>query len=309
MKKLASQVLQVWGQWGKAPGYRYRVVDKYGAALASALPLPSKLPNGCRINCDLRDHVQRQIWFYGAYEPVETYLFSQLLRPGMTVLDVGANVGQYSLMAATAVGATGSVHSFEPVPVTFARLQTHIADNGLADIIRAHRVALWNDDTRVNLGLSTEMADNLGSYSIGTDAATAITDSPVEAPALRLSTYAVAQHLTRLDVIKMDIEGAEPFALAGGYDLIREFRPTILIEVNKTALTRLGSSPAELWGIVSDLGYRAWRIGYSPETCGSINNFEGISQANVLLHYADLPAALTQGWTFKGVLRWARREL
>ena len=78
------------------------------------------LPNGCSMHCDLRQHVDRHIYYLGAYEPVESYLFTRLLQPGMTVIDAGANIGQYTLLAATAVGSRGTVHCFEPVPAAGA---------------------------------------------------------------------------------------------------------------------------------------------------------------------------------------------
>jgi FkbM family methyltransferase len=281
-------------------------MDRYGARLSEDHLLTARLPNGCQLRCDLRDHVQRQIWFNGAYEPIETYLFAQLLRPGMTVIDAGANVGQYSLIAATAVGPTGQVHSFEPVPATFARLKEHVELNQLGAIITINQAALWNQDAMLDLGLADEFADNIGSYSVG---AASNTRTQVSAPGVRLATYAVAAGLSALDLIKMDIEGAEPFALAGGIELLREHRPLILLEVNREALEALGSDARSLWGLLSGLGYRAWRIGSTLESCGPIESFDDLNQANVLLHHEPLPVSVTSGWTHRSVLRWSRKNV
>jgi FkbM family methyltransferase len=291
-----------WGRWGRAPGYRYQFLDKHGAKLAAKELLPARLPNGCQVLCDLRDHVQRQIWFNGAYEPVETYLFSQLLQPGMTVLDVGANVGQYTLIASTAVGPSGSVHSFEPVPATFARLQEHVELNQLANVT-LNRAALWFEDAPLKLGLAPESADNLGSYSVG---AAEVQETAVNALGVRLETYALMAKLTRLDLVKMDIEGAELFALQGGRPLFERFHPLILMEVNREALGKLNTDPESLWRLVEAIGYRVWRIGFSPETSGPIANFDGLDQANVLLHTDPLPQTVTGGWNYRQVMHWAR---
>lgn len=306
VKGIARGLFRSWGRWGKAPGYRYQLLDQYGARLAEDQLLSARLPNGCEMRCDLRDHVQRQIWFNGAYEPIETYLFTQLLRPGMTVIDAGANVGQYSLIAATAVGPLGSVHSFEPVPATFERLKEHVELNHLEQIITVNQVALWHEDAMLDLGLADEYADNVGSYSVS--AATNM-QTRISAPGVRLSTYAAAAGLSSVDLIKMDIEGAEPFALAGGMDLLREHHPPILLEVNREALEKLGSDARSLWGLLSGLGYRAWRIGSTPGSCGPIGNFDNLEQANVLMHQEPLPLTITGGWTHRSVMRWARRDL
>ena len=306
VKGIARGLFRSWGRWGKAPGYRYQMLEQYGARLAEDQLMRARLPNGCVVRCDLRDHVQRQIWFNGVYEPIETYLFTQLLRPGMTVIDAGANVGQYSLIAATSVGSTGQVHSFEPVPNTFVRLKEHVEFNGLEQIVRINQAALWHQDTLLDLGLADEFADNIGSYSVG---AASNTRTRVSAPGVTLATYAAAAGLSSIDLIKMDIEGAEPFALAGGIDLLREHRPLILLEVNREALEKLGGSTASMWELLAPLRYRAWRIGSTPESCGPIENFDGLEQANVLLHHDPLPESVTSGWTHRSVMRWARTNL
>src|SRR5688572_5258274 len=143
VRGVVRSLLRVWSRFPKAPGYLYQAVERWGSRLA-VRPLECRLFNGARMTCDLRDHVQRQIYFFGAYEPIETYLFRLLLRPGMVVVDVGANVGLYTLIAAGEVGVRGEVHAFEPVPETFERLVDHVMVNGVADIVRANPVGLWH---------------------------------------------------------------------------------------------------------------------------------------------------------------------
>jgi FkbM family methyltransferase len=289
----------------KAQGYRYRIIESYGARLADDKLMLSSLPNGCRVKCDLRDQVQRQIWFYGAYEPIESYLFTQLLSPGMVVIDAGANVGQYSMLAATGVGPSGSVHSFEPIPSNFARLREHIDNNCLSNVFLS-QCALWREETSLILGMPSRMINNAGAYSVraGYDPA-----SLVEAQAISLDAYVAKQELSRVDLIKMDIEGAEPFALIGGLNLIEKFKPTILMEINQEALHGAGSSTAMLWETVSAMGYRVWRIGQSPETSGPVADLEGFTQSNALLYQTELPASVKSGWSYGKALRWARSGL
>jgi FkbM family methyltransferase len=245
------------------------------------------------------------MWFWGVYEPIESFLFSQLLQPGMVVIDVGANVGQYSMLAATAVGTAGSVHSFEPVPSNFVRLDEHIADNKLQNVY-LNKAAHWHEETTVTLGLPLGMINNAGAYSIGAGPDRAFV---VEAEALTLDHYATRCSLSRVDMMKMDIEGAEPAAIAGGLQVIKEYRPLIFAEVCRTALSRAGFSTAALWESISRLGYRAWRIGQSPETSGPVHNLESLVQTNVLFHYSDLPRSITSEWTLRAALRWARSRL
>lgn len=304
-RTLGRSALRAWGRLDKAPGYLCRIVDRFGPELAEPEPIIGSLPNGCRIGCDLRDHVQRWIWFHGTYEPIEAYLFTQLLKPGYTVIDAGANAGQYTLLAATAVGDSGSVHSFEPVPATFARLERAVIENCLKNVV-INRVALWHEETTLHLGVPeghTETS-NAGTYSVraGDDSV-----SQVEAPALRLDTYVAQKGLNRVDLIKMDIEGGEPAAIAGALQTLERFGPTILMEICPDLLTESGSSVEAFWNQLSGLGYRFWRVGLTLDQCKHITNPTEIGRGcNAILHQGELPPSVTSGWKPKAILRWAR---
>ena len=252
--------------------------------------------------CDLSDYVQQQIYFLGVYEPQLSHAFVRMLRPGMVVVDAGANVGQHTLLASTAVGEGGSVHSFEPVPQIFEALSRHVAMNSLRDV-QLNRMALWCEETELALGLPAGHDGNKGAYSIR---AASRESTAVRAPAVQLDTYVAAQKIQRVDVIKMDVEGAEPFAIRGARETLREFAPTIFIEIYGEGLTGMGSSPRELWDELAPFGYCAWEIGYSPAQVRRLNSFDHITLANVLLTRGDFPAELASGWTVHSVKRWAR---
>lgn len=299
---MARRALMDWGRVERAQGLRYQAIERWGGRLASSGRLNRRLPNGCRVRCDLRDEVQRQIYFWGCYEPVETYLFSRLLRPGMTVVDAGANVGQYALLAGKAVGPSGSIHAFEPVPRTVALLGRHVGANGLSNV-RINRAALWCESKTVRLGLSAEMAGNSGAYSISAHGE----EGEVESPAIRFDDYAAEQKLRRVDIVKLDVEGAELCALRGMSRMLRRDRPLLLMEVNRVTCLRSGHDTDALWKLLAeDLGYRGWEIGSSPAKCQRLTSLEGIEQRNVLFHMADLPSDITDGWDLRSVLRWAR---
>ena len=294
-------LIRKWAATGRANGYLYELIEAYGCLLASGESLQTRLPNGCIAQCDLRDHVQRNLWLAGVYEPVEAFLFSQLLSPGMVVIDCGANVGQYTVLAATLVGAAGSVHSFEPVDANFARLRRHVQLNRLANVT-INQAALWKEDRVLALRLPEGSSGNAGAYR----ARVAPAGEVAEAAAVALDAYCEDRNVRRVDAIKLDVEGSEPFVLLGAEKLIRSHRPNILIEVNRTALTALGNTPGDLWDIVSRMGYRAWQIG--PDAAGSrhASSFEGFEQSNFILHINPLPPEVQFGWTEKSCLAWAR---
>lgn len=299
---MGRALLRGWGRWGKAPGWHYRAVERWGPRLSPNHLIQSALVNGYHMECDLQDQVQRQIYFLGLYEPIEAYLFTRVLQRGMTVIDAGANVGQYTLLASHAVGPAGAVYSFEPVPSTFKRLQAHVADNMLANV-QLTCAALWHQASILRIGLTADMSNNSGAYSLGVNNP----ETTVECRSLSLDQFVAERGIDRVDIVKMDIEGAELYALRGMISTLNRHRPILLMEVNRLAASRLGYSPADLWDLlVANLGYRAWAVGHSHRDSHALMHFDDIQQQNVLFHVADLPAAVTEGWDLKSVLRWAR---
>ena len=303
LRPLSRKLLQAWAWSNKAPGYLYQCMEEKGPRLASGKSLYSNLPNGCVVACDLNDHVERHIYFLGAYEPVESYLFTSLIEPGQTVIDIGANVGQYSLLASKKVGEKGRVYAFEPVPANFQRLSENIRRNAINNIV-LNRMAVWHENTTVNLGLhqAEDIQENHGSFAIGGTA------SSVTAPAIVLDDFVKANQLTRIDFIKMDIEGAEGFAIRGMQQTLANFKPAILMEVNREACSLLGYDPQIFWDVlVNQLHYRAWSIGQSAKEWAEIESAQTIDRANILFVRGPVPERIASGWNLKTCLRWARR--
>jgi FkbM family methyltransferase len=300
-QRTARMLARTWNRTGKAPGWYYQAVERWGKHLASR-PLTAELVNGCQVYCDLGDEVQRQIYFLGLYEPVESYLFTQLVKPGMCVVDAGANVGQYTLLASTAVGPRGHVHSFEPVPATFANLEHNVLANQLANV-SLFRAALWQVRTEVSLGISQKDAgNNAGAYTITLPDSGAV----VKASAISLDEHAAEHRIQRIDVIKMDIEGAELFALRGMTELLRQHKPTILLEINRPLALRAGYLPEQTWEFLSQFGYRGWMVGPSALECHDVRSLADVERANVIFHINDLAPEIAMGWDLKSVLRWTR---
>ncbi|MFM7128157.1 MAG: FkbM family methyltransferase [bacterium] len=301
-RPLVRLILVLWAKSNKAPGYLYQCMEEAGPLLAAAEPLTGWLPNGFQVRCDLLDHVQRHIYFLGAYEPVESYIFSLMLKPGLTVMDIGANIGQYSLLASKAVGETGQVFAFEPVPKNYNRLTNHISVNHIHNI-KSNRMAVWNENGTVNLGLHQpeDLEQNAGSFAIGGQLGN------VTAPAIVLDDFIKSNEIRRLDLIKMDIEGAEGFALKGMMQSLARFKPAILMEVNREACSHMNYNPQTFWDLlVRDLGYTAWAIGNDSTQWVKLDSGQEVDRANVLFVYGELPQDLRKDWNLKSCLKWAR---
>lgn len=204
---------------------------------------------GYRLSLDRRDYIQRSIYL-GTFEPFETAQVKSYLKAGMIFVDVGANVGYYTLMAASLVGSTGCVLAFEPSAYAFGRLQQTIARNNLAQVQAIHA------------GLGDTNGESLLFVSAGKDNHTPSMvpnagGKPVPVPVRRLDDYLAEHGVDHVDFMKIDVEGFEPNVIrgAGKYLEQRKIR-AILCEFNTHWLSANKSSAPALCQLLIDSGFR-----------------------------------------------------
>ena len=194
----------------------------------------------------------------GTYEPHVVALYRRRLRPGMTVLDVGANVGVHALHAATLVGPTGRVVAVEPDPGNAARLRLGVRLLESAAPVEVVEAALAADDGELFLS-DLGNADNSGARFTHTDRQVLARQEHGAAPRysrVRALRWDEAHLDLPLDFVKIDVEGYEPHALAGMQASLRRHRPMVLSELAPSNLAHFGGTDAA--------GYLAWwrRLGY-----------------------------------------------
>jgi FkbM family methyltransferase len=198
----------------------------------------------------------------GMFEPETVRAFAALLAPGMTVLDVGANVGQFALVAAHRVGPTGRVHAFEPTPELAAHILRNLELNGLENVA-VSPIAV--SDAEGHAVLHFVEPDDPGVNSI-------VNPSPggrmLEVPTVTLDGYVARHGVGPVDVIKMDIEGAEMPALRGARNLLSGAdAPVLVLEFHPTTLAYSGHSPDDMLGLLDSYGYAFYPIaGYALQT-------------------------------------------
>jgi FkbM family methyltransferase len=210
--------------------------------------------------CDLRDGIAREVCFTRRYEPQETALLAVLLRAGMTFVDVGANWGYFSLLAAGRLGPGGRVVSLEPDPRLFALLRANLDRNGLASVV-ARQAAAADAVGTLRLAAFDEDAGNWGLSRL-TDRPAAETFAVAAVPLDGLMDELGVGHV---DLLKMDIEGAEDLALDGMRDGLWRCRyRRLLLEVHPALLAERGRTAQDVFARLEGAGYRAWRIDHSP---------------------------------------------
>ncbi|WP_439597245.1 FkbM family methyltransferase [Falsiroseomonas sp.] len=213
----------------------------------------------------------------GTWETNYTSLYEKMIRPGDTVLDLGAHLGVYALLGALATGPTGRVEAFEPNPRFAALLARSLAVNGLSDHARVNNMAV---------GAEEGTAELLFSWAWGGGGHLTVTPGHVPEGGQTRACRVVAlddlfpDPAFTVDVVKMDVEGTETRAVRGMRALLaRSPRAKIMFEFAPGMLAAQGSSAAELVEQFSELGFQFWNIAprskleaVSPATLGGMTD-------------------------------------
>lgn len=213
---------------------------------------------GVRWKLRKRCLVQRALYYFGVYEIHETRWLLKTLSPDWCVFDVGANFGYYSLLIAGRTHDKAQVYSFEPNPASMALLEDNRALNQFAGV---HPQALALSDQAGTVELLVPAGGNEGlGHLRSADTPDNPRETAVEVETLTMDAFVERENISRLDFVKMDVEGAEALVLSGAEKSLRRFRPLMLIEINPEALAGFGVSADWLLEKIRSLGYQAHRI-------------------------------------------------
>jgi FkbM family methyltransferase len=217
---------------------------------------------GKTLNMDLRDGVvSSTIFAEGVWEPEETSFLVKTLRPGMVFVDIGANIGYYTVIAAGLVGSAGKVFAFEPDPKNFALLQNNVAANHCQNVFIDQK-AIAGSSRRLFLYLSS---GNFGDHRTYEPQGEILRErgkkrSAVAVEAVSLDDYLVGNR-NRIDFVKMDIQGSEYDALVGMRKTLQHNSDiTILTEFWPTGLKQAGVDPRVFLNEVRALGFMIYQL-------------------------------------------------
>ena len=210
----------------------------------------------------------------------ERATLQRIVRPGMTVLDVGANLGLYTVLFARLVGATGRVIAFEPDPALFALLRRNSTLNGFTNIT-AHNLALGSRSDRAML---RKMIFNSGDNTLGSDGSRCFRrEVPIQVVAL--DEFLPALHI---DLVKIDVQGWE-FEVLRGMDRILAACPHagIYFELWPAGLRRAERTPAEMAEWLQARGYKLYHAATGSELDESafaalVSKLTGMKHADLL---------------------------
>ncbi len=191
--------------------------------------------------------ISRELLLYGVHEANSTRVVQEIIRPGMHVLEAGANVGYYACMQAKLVGPTGHVYAVEPSPANVSMLQRNILENGFTNMTVLQSAFGAEDgeqpfyvDRRSNLS-SFVRRDDLGEYEC------------IPMKIQSIDTYVADK---KVDMIRMDVEGYEREILLGAKETLTTRPPLyFFIEVHSELLAKRNSSTKEVCSYLQQYGY------------------------------------------------------
>ena len=204
-------------------------------------------------------YISREILLTGKWNAEITAAVLERMTPDSVFLDLGANIGWFTLLAADFIASrkgAGRVYAVEANPNVFPYLFASIVESDLAPYVSVRPYAVSNRLSTVNM--DARAVGNLGGYGISGPEKALVKRNVV--PAMTLD--ALFPDLERLDLVKIDIEGSEYLALEGGHNLLSRLKPAIIMEFNVERLAEVSRKSAQdVLDLMRSIGYRAYAIG------------------------------------------------
>ena len=212
---------------------------------------------------DVNDRLQKRILEAGIHERAETEVLPQFVPEGGVALDIGANIGYYTLLLSKMVGPRGHVHALEPLDLNYEKLVWHVRNNSLTNVT-THKCAAGDTPSlrRVQFSLPSGPVNLGGFHLFGRDCRQG--ENGVEITTVRIDDVIEEWGIDRLQFMKIDVEGYEAMVLSGATKTIARFKPTIMIEILDEACAKTGTDARALVQTLRDLGYGVAKVHKKP---------------------------------------------
>jgi FkbM family methyltransferase len=220
-----------------------------GRRWLASIENPTRTRNGFRLFTLPNDLTSDFIKLHGQHEPGTEEFILDHLKPNCTFLDVGANIGYYSLVAA--IKGKSKVVAFEPQEPISELLQLSVEYNKLASLVKVEPSALSNSPATMRI---TSCPGNSGHAQLTSSSGDNV--QPYTVSAVVFDEWMQTNPIDRVSVCKIDTEGAEFQVLNGMVKMLARDRPAIVIEIIDAFLVEFGASESAVWGFLRDLGYR-----------------------------------------------------
>ena len=229
---------------------------------------------------DITEYLQAHLYVFGDYELPTIRFLRNILKTDSVCLDVGAQMGYLTLAMATSASRQTIVHSFEPESNNAERFRENVSLNALTNVT-LHQTAVSTVDGTLKLYLSNDR--NAGTHSTVYIESNVSPDF-VEIPSTTLETFVRQQCLKTVDLIKIDVEGAEIDVINGAIEVLRQHKPVVIMELSDHLQQARGKTCSEFKQFMMSFGYNAYFINEDGTLRSCPLNASHINDNIVFLH-------------------------
>ena len=227
------------------------------------------------------EQLSRALHVSGTYEPNTLCVLRRHLREGSVFLDIGAHAGVVSLAASSWLGRTGRAYAFEPSTREHRRLLESLELSRVSNVI-AVCAAVGATSGRGILRVADSLHSGLNTLGdrFGYSGVPLSLHEGVEI--VTIDDFIRQQGISHVDAIKLDIEGGEAAALAGAAEVLRRFRPVVVIEINASALDACGTTPTRVEELLLGADYQPFAIDDTDASLVRLPNIAGVHEENLV---------------------------
>ena len=230
---------------------RYRV---YQAKKLDVKQFLYKSRHGFSIFLNIENNVDKAI-FFETFERGTINLFKRLVEPGMTIFDIGANIGFYSLVASTKLKNTGKIYAFEPADIPYNQFRKNIEINNLTNV-QLMKLGVAEKDGTVSFNICDDDAFN----SIGSAPMREVKQT-LQIEVVAIDSFCAKENISQIDILKMDTEGAEFLILSGGKGVFSsEKAPIVFCEYNRITAKGYENTLNDYEQLLKDYGYQIFEL-------------------------------------------------
>lgn len=212
-----------------------------------------------KMQLDSRNHIDSSLIFRGDFEPHLSRFFRRTISERDTVLDIGANIGAHTLTFASAVGQLGRVLAFEPNPIVRQQLEANIALNNMANVC-VYNFALGAEKEVLPLSVPKSNSVEFSNMGLASLVALETPHDVIQVEVRLLDDVVLELGLTRIDMIKIDVQGYEFQVLAGAKRSLDRFSPVVIFEWEPWAWEKAGKNLEDLTEMLGSLGYHIYEL-------------------------------------------------
>jgi len=207
------------------------------------------LPKGYYLWLNDTGYIDKQIIKKGVFEPASTKIIERIVKKGDVVIDIGANIGYYTVLLSKIVGASGKVIAFEPTQHFLNVLRKNIAANQIENVeICALGLSNKSEKLKIDIGPSSATLHS----PVGFDAI--IANEKISLTTL--DTFVRQRVQEKIDFIKIDIDGHEPFFFEGAWETLERYSPIVIFEVSHLHYLKAGIFAWDFYDILRSKGYK-----------------------------------------------------